>query len=123
MSSNIDYGKPPWQPTYMCSTLENFKVTVNQMDKVKHTIIIVSFYFNFMNLMKFPEETVDSCIIYTEDYWLVCQSHFVLVNFLTIQVFAKRKQHICTGSIYRESHRSNEQLRLLHSGQNQKKTF
>jgi hypothetical protein len=86
MSSNIDYGKPPWQPTYMCSTLENFKVTVNQMDKVKHTIIIVSFYFNFMNLMKFPEETVDSCIIYTEDYWLVCQSHFVLVNFLTIQV-------------------------------------
>jgi hypothetical protein len=86
MSSNIDYGKPPWQPTYMCSTLENFKVTLNQMDKVKHTIIIVSFYFNFMNLMKVPEETVESCMIYTEEHWLVYQSHFFLVNFLTIQV-------------------------------------
>jgi hypothetical protein len=56
------------------------------MDKVKHTIIIVLFYFNFMNLMKVPEETVDSCMIYTEDHWLVYQSHFFLVNFLTIQV-------------------------------------
>jgi hypothetical protein len=61
------------------------------MDKVKHTIIIVLFYFNFMSLMKLPEETVDSCIIYTEEYWLVYQSHFVLVNFLTIEVLQTEK--------------------------------
>jgi hypothetical protein len=61
------------------------------MGKVKHTIIIALFYFNFMNLMKVPEETVESCMIYTEDNCLVYQSHFFLVNFLTIQVLQTEK--------------------------------
>jgi hypothetical protein len=61
------------------------------MDNVKHTIIIFLFYFNFMNLMKVPEETVESCMIYTEDNWLVYQSHFFLVNFLTIEVLQTEK--------------------------------
>jgi hypothetical protein len=61
------------------------------MDNVKHTIIIFLFYFNFMNLMKVPEETVESCMMYTEDNWLVYQSHFFLINFLTIEVLQTEK--------------------------------
>jgi hypothetical protein len=54
------------------------------MNQVEYTIIIILCHFNYTNLMIIPTESIESCMIYTDEYWYVYQTHFLLVNFLTL---------------------------------------
>jgi hypothetical protein len=56
------------------------------MNQVEYTIIIILCHFNYTHLMIIPTESIDNCMIYTDEYWYVYQTHFLLVNFLTLQV-------------------------------------
>jgi hypothetical protein len=56
------------------------------MNQVEYTIILILCHFNYKNLMIIPTESIDNCMIYTDEYWYVYQTHFLLVNFLTLQV-------------------------------------
>jgi hypothetical protein len=56
------------------------------MNQVEYTIILILCHFNYTNLMIIPTESIDNCMIYTDEYWYVYQTHFLLVNFLTLQV-------------------------------------
>jgi hypothetical protein len=41
--------------------------------------------------MNISAKSSETCMMYTEDNWLVYQSHFLYVNFLTVQVLQTDK--------------------------------
>jgi hypothetical protein len=62
----------------------------NQMDKAVYTIITILFYSDSASLMKIHDENVENCVIFTEDYRLLYQTHFFLVKLLRVQVLQSK---------------------------------
>jgi hypothetical protein len=62
----------------------------NQMDKAVYTIITILFYSDSASLMKIHDENVENCVIFTEDYRHVYQTHFFLVKLLRVQVLQSK---------------------------------
>jgi hypothetical protein len=52
--------------------------------------------------MNISTKTSEACMIYTDDYWLVYQSHFLFANFLTVQVLQTGK-HISALNMFTQS--------------------
>jgi hypothetical protein len=56
------------------------------MDKAVYTIITTLFCSYPATLLQIATETAENCMILTDDYRLVYQTHFLQVNFLKVQV-------------------------------------